>query len=582
MSKQTIAQARKEWKTLNPFQQFAKAFFVGATQFPQTIYSGVEAVITGKDPLKTAQEKLIEREAAAWKRVRGKDYAGFLKEDVLLSPAVTDVIAPLAVVAAAPAIAARVAPAAARIAPALTRSAPAAVRIGATTQKIVRGGKIIAPHVVKYGKPVGKFAAGTGIALAAPEVAKRAVAHPGSPFLHPTIKKAHQDPLYEQAKAYAYQTLIEKQSQDPFYMQMVHALPGGQIISTGDYKKQMRSYYNQMGITDPNRIKTAQKAMEVERNIGGIWEVAGAVSLSAGAETIGQAAVSKQLAKYAGKTLTKKQAAALVTKAAAKGIIPAGFYEGATVEAMQQLYREGKITAFELNMIGPVPIPGGVIGTGALGAGFAGLLGTGIARFSITKPKAGKVLQTFGYAIDPYEYPGDIFARVPQASLGIKGAKLRIKAPVFAEVPAVSGKKKKTISLTKQDKQAAKNMGMTQQEMLDLKRFHTMMQTPTPVQTQIPTVVPTPTFTPTPTDPFTPTPTTEPDTPTPVDPFTPTPTTTPTPATVPVVTPIPRIFPPVPLFPGGGISPGVSRAVGRRTIFYDEPAAAQLIMRSLL
>ncbi len=573
----TVRKARAEWKKLNPWQQFGKALFVGATQFPVTVYTGVESLVTQKDFQKTLEEKLITTEAKAWEKVKKGKLAEFAVEDVLLSPAMTDVVYPGLVIGAAPGIAARVAPAAAKIA----RGAPTAIRLARAAPaaaKIARAGKIAAPYAAKYGKPAAKFAAGTGIGLAAPGVAKAAIAHPKSPFLHPTIRKAYRDPLYEQAKIYAAQQIAEKQSGDPFYMQFAHALPGGQIISTGDIGKKMKEYYHYMGITNQNRIRTAQKAMEVERNIGGVWEAAGAVGLSAGAETLGQAAVSRQLAKIAGKELTKKQAAKLVTRAAAKGIIPAGFYEGATVEAMQQLYREGKITAFELNMLGPVPIPGGVIGTGALGAGFAGLLGTGIARFSITRPKAGKVLQTLGYAIDPYEYPGDIFARVPQAALGVKGARLRIRAPVFAEVPAVSGKKKKTISLTQQEKQAARGMGMTEQELLDLKRMHhAMVMTQTPTFTPTPVTVPTPTFTPTPTDPFTPVPT-EPETPTP----TPTPTPTHTPTTIPVLTPIPRIFPPVPLLPGGGIGRGISRAVGRRSIFYDEPAAAQQILRSLL
>jgi len=449
--------------------------------------------------------------------------------------------------------------------------------------------------------PLAVVGAGIAASMLAPKVAEAVVSHPSSPLQHPTIKKARKDKMFMDAVAYAENKQSKGQSDDPWYQQMFYALPGSRNIYTGEAMKYIKEYYNNQGITDPQRIKIAQKAYEVKRNTGGIWEAAAAVSLSAGAETIGTAAtsklVSKQLAKRgiqlgskqigkqigkqglraglkeATKQLSKKEAASIITKAAVLGIAPAGFFEGASTDIMQQYYRKNKVD------------PKQTVVSGLLGAGSATLLGVPIARTAITKPKGSKVLQAIGYGLDPYEWPGDVLAEVPKRGLKIQGVKIPIRTQAFTSFP--------TLSLSKTEKARAKAAGLTQDEMLDLKMMNRIMtQTPSQQPSTVPTNVFTPTYAPTttpsdittPADTETPTePPTEPPTETPTDTMTNTMTETPTFTNVPTMTPLPRLMPPMPFIPASGqAGRGSGKVFGRGSVFYDEPSAAAAVLRGLL
>jgi len=83
-----VAEQQREWRKLSPFQQFGKALFVGATEWP----SAIVGAVTGAD----VQRQLIEKEAVTWKhaqRVHKGDITPFIA-DVGLSPAMTHVVYP--------------------------------------------------------------------------------------------------------------------------------------------------------------------------------------------------------------------------------------------------------------------------------------------------------------------------------------------------------------------------------------------------------------------------------------------------------------------------------------------------------
>jgi len=82
-------------RNLTPEILYGKAIFVGATQFPKTVYKTVASPFTGTTK-KDYEDELVEYEKKTEKKVRKKDYVGFVKDDVLLSPAYTDVVYPLA------------------------------------------------------------------------------------------------------------------------------------------------------------------------------------------------------------------------------------------------------------------------------------------------------------------------------------------------------------------------------------------------------------------------------------------------------------------------------------------------------
>jgi hypothetical protein len=85
---------QKKWATLSPVEQFGKAFWVGATQFPETVIHGITSPFTGRTT-KEYQQDLIGWETGTWEIARRRDYGGIARE-ALLSPAMTHVVYPLA------------------------------------------------------------------------------------------------------------------------------------------------------------------------------------------------------------------------------------------------------------------------------------------------------------------------------------------------------------------------------------------------------------------------------------------------------------------------------------------------------
>ena len=82
-----------KWKEMSLAEQASEAFLVGATQFPKTVYHTVATPFGAKT--EDLQRELAGFAYSAERHAAAKDFAGFLGEDIIMSPAVTDVILPL-------------------------------------------------------------------------------------------------------------------------------------------------------------------------------------------------------------------------------------------------------------------------------------------------------------------------------------------------------------------------------------------------------------------------------------------------------------------------------------------------------
>lgn len=114
---QHMKQIKKEYAEQPPVVQFGRAFFAGVTQFPTLVEETAAGMLTEglkgvkKGPVgmaagyglgfmkgkKKAQEMIITREAAGFKKLREGKKKEWFVEEVALSPAITDVVLPMTV-----------------------------------------------------------------------------------------------------------------------------------------------------------------------------------------------------------------------------------------------------------------------------------------------------------------------------------------------------------------------------------------------------------------------------------------------------------------------------------------------------
>ena len=242
-----------------------------------------------------------------------------------------------------------------------------------------------------------------------------------------------------------------------------------------------------------------------------------------------------------------KKTPGFITRHAVPGIAVAGAYEGGATSIASQVARKQYTPLAER----PDLVEAG-IGAGIGSATAAGLGGL-IVYKSVAKGAPSKALYA-AYAMDPYEWPGDVIGSRYVKLKGKLHAKYpgRFRAPDMLKVQYPSGFKTGKITVPSL----------------------------TPVPTTLPSSVQTPSFTPTPvptqTTSITPSPTDTPTT-TPVL----TPTTTPTPTTIPSPTPQVRGIPPLPFLGGPGEGPTSISRTGKIK-YYDERAAAGATFRGLL
>jgi hypothetical protein len=200
------------------------------------------------------------------------------------------------------------------------------------------------------------------------------------------------------------------------------------------------------GFSKQEATQLARQLAARELGLGGVGEVTGLAIASGGTEILGQKgfnfALKGNLAKEGIKTtakgglvqqvgkqvtkgaLTKKKAANVVTKSAFQGIFPAGVVEGVAFEGIQSVSRNRPF------------IPERAAFAGATGGISAGVLGSIIARFAITRPTTSKALQTGLYLIDPTEKPGDIIGGRILGAKGVSGIRLPIVTNTTGFVPS--------------------------------------------------------------------------------------------------------------------------------------------------
>ena len=148
----------------------------------------------------------------------------------------------------------------------------------------------------------------------------------------------------------------------------------------------------------------------VSRALG---DVTGTIMIETGSEILGRTFASSFFTKVSGSTVQR------VTKSALLSLPIAGFMEGSMEYTKEQLSHNQPVKLWDTYDIGPVSVPGGFIGTGALGSAFATLIGTPIARNKMignldpTGPgavagyKADKWL-LYARIADPFEIFGDL------------------------------------------------------------------------------------------------------------------------------------------------------------------------------
>jgi len=77
-----------EWKKLDPHEQFAKAFYVGATRFPELVYSKIPVIGSGR--IDKLQQKWMVEEGSLWDKAQRGD-KGAVWWDALTSPTMQEV-----------------------------------------------------------------------------------------------------------------------------------------------------------------------------------------------------------------------------------------------------------------------------------------------------------------------------------------------------------------------------------------------------------------------------------------------------------------------------------------------------------
>lgn len=162
-----------------------------------------------------------------------------------------------------------------------------------------------------------------------------------------------------------------------------------------------REEYTKRGFSQSKAQELANALAYRELLAGGLGEAGSTVASGAGSQAIGAKLLSRELVRgsiaSAGRQLTQKELASQLTRQSFRAIAPAGVFEGGTTYISSAEARRQELT------------PAGFALSAGFGGAFAGLLGAGIARTSITAPTKSKALTGISYLIDPYELPGDLY-----------------------------------------------------------------------------------------------------------------------------------------------------------------------------
>ena len=274
-----------------------------------------------------------------------------------------------------------------------------------------------------------KFGAGVGLSILSPKIAEETY-KTSFMFTNPSEYKLIRDPLFQQAVDYGkgqYYGSISKPSVDNTFKNIGGWIPGiRQGLQGGSLKSGVTEFYLKQGYSGSQAKRLGELAFET--NIAqGFGDVAGTIGLETSSEIFGRKFSEKLFKRLSGTgfSTTKR-----VTLSAAGALVPAGFLEGSSEYVKERIMENKPVKLYETNYLGSVPLPGGVLGSGAFGSVFATSLGTTIARTSITRPKVSSKLLTAARIIDPYEYPGDLLGGA------IVQGKFKFPKKVFGFTPA--------------------------------------------------------------------------------------------------------------------------------------------------
>lgn len=195
------------------------------------------------------------------------------------------------------------------------------------------------------------------------------------------------------------------------------------------YKSAVQAELKAQGATG-KELATATSYVMRQRTAAATGETASLLFVSAGAERMGRVGTALASASIVGK-MTAKTAAKKITMKAIKPLAFAGFTEGFVQERAQQTAREQQPSFKEAAKMG------------AFGAVSAVAIGAPIIYTSITKAKAGKVLEVGANILDPYEYFGDKLADVGQSVQ----KRLAGRAPPVISISAPMSKKQTMVGV---------------------------------------------------------------------------------------------------------------------------------------
>lgn len=310
-------------------------------------------------------------------------------------------------------------------------------------------------------------------------------------------------------------------------------VPGGELLisDTAKFEASMQTSLKEAGYSVKQQEYASKGAVrEFQSREKG--EIGMVLAANVASELIGGYAIGKQFTKLGALKGPPKAIKWAEAGAIAKGLAPAGAFEGATVYAAEKISAKQDITTK------------GVLGSAALGATMATVIGLPIAMrfkgFKLPKIKqrvfTGSQMLKGAYVADVAEYPADVIAGgISKAAGWGVPAKIPVTtgATVFgtlypAPSPTTTSQADTIRTYTRTNIWKSPVKATTRTPAISPIPTFLPTTTTTPVPTTIP--IPSTTITPVPT--FTPTTTVTP-VPTPITPF------VPTPVVVPVPTPVP-------------------------------------------
>ena len=248
----------------------------------------------------------------------------------------------------------------------------------------------ILPQIFGYGKAV---ATSTAFTIGATQTAKGV----GYVSASKEQKDFYNSPLYKENIGEIYRGQSSKAREQGFFSGVLVNLP---FFKSKEFEGSAKDIFASKGLTGAD-LDFAVASTKRQRTFAQSGETIGLLGISTLSELYGEKLVTQKFASFAG-NIAGDRVGRTVAKAVFVPIAVAGSTEGFSTVLNQQLSRSQPINFKDI-----------AIG-GAIGAGTAGLFGSGIAGGLASRSAKtrviGSALQTTGYLTDPFEYPGDKIA----------------------------------------------------------------------------------------------------------------------------------------------------------------------------